>query len=157
MRILLLEDLPSFADALQQSLEARQELRPVGIERIATEYEFRRRLPELARESFQVAIFDVMVRWCSLEELDTPEAQELPPEVVEERDGIKKWRSGVRCRRLFAKALQEIGASPVPCVFYSVLDLEDLGEELNGDTPLIVKQGELEPLVQEIARLTGRR
>jgi hypothetical protein len=90
MRILLLEDLDTFADALTQMLESkRHELGPVGIDRIATECEFRRRLPELIREPFSVAVFDVMVSWCSLEDLDTPEGRDIPPEVLEERDGAK--------------------------------------------------------------------
>jgi hypothetical protein len=62
----------------------------------------------------------------------------------------------VRCRRLFYEALSKPNRPPIPCIFYSVLDAEDLKGELNGDTPLVVKQGELDPLIQEIMRATGR-
>jgi hypothetical protein len=149
MRILLLEDLDSFAEALMLQLTKTRELGPVGIDRIATELEFRRRLPELVEDSFNVAIFDVMVCWCTLEDLETPEGQAIPPEVNAERNGEKKWRAGVRCQQLYAEALAKAGKPPVPCIFYSVLDEEDLKGELGG-TPLVVKQGEMTPLVRAI-------
>jgi hypothetical protein len=151
MRILLLEDLDTFAGALIESVESkRSKLGPVSIERVSSELEFRRRLPQLATESFHFAIFDVMVCWCSLEDLDTPEGKNPPPEVIEERDGNKKWRSGVRCLEMFDKVRADLNLTRVPRIFYSVLDHEDLKGELNGDTALVVKQGELAPLIQAI-------
>ncbi len=155
MRILLLEDLDNFADPLIQQLTRTRELGPVGIERVATELEFRRRLPELVQDSFNVAIFDVMVCWCTLEDLETPDGQAIPAEVNAERNGEQKWRAGVRCQRLYAEALAQAGKPPVPCIFYSVLDGEDLKGEL-GSTPLVVKQVELASLLDAIRQLTGR-
>jgi hypothetical protein len=156
MNILLLEDLDTFAETLQKSLQTRhRELGRVSIERVGTELEFRHRLPELVQKPFDVAVFDVMVSWCTLEDLETPEGQNPPPEVIAERDGIKKWRSGVRCRQMFNEALSTASRPQVPCVFYTILDKEDLKGELSGDTPLVVKQGELGPLVETILKITG--
>jgi hypothetical protein len=157
MRILMLEDLDTYADALRTRLEGKSfELGPVGIQRISTELEFRRKLPELVKESFQVAIFDVMTSWCTIEDLETDEGKQPPKEVVAERDEVKKWRSGVRCQRLFEQALEKAKRPPVPCIFYSVLDKEDLRDELDGDTPLVVKEADLEALIEVIKQRTGR-
>ncbi len=151
MRILLLEDLDTFAGALKNSLEAKhQELGVVSIERVATELEFRQKIPKLVQEPFHIAIFDVMVSWCTIEDLETPEGKFPPKEVIAERDGQKKWRSGIRCRKMFIEALAKAGRPSIPCIFYSVLDHEDLKGELSDDMTLVVKQADLSPLVQVI-------
>ena len=156
-KILLLEDLDSFAETIREGLQSKhKQLGRVEIIRIATELEFRRRLPELSYADFDVAIFDVMVGWCSIEDLDTEAGTKPPQAVDDEREGKAKWRSGVRCRKLFAEEREKAKSRPVPCLFYTVLDEDNLEGELNGDTPLIVKHGELDPLVSAILKATGR-
>ena len=156
MKILLLEDLDTFYEAIDDGLKIRQkEIGGVTIERIATELDFRRALPKLVKADFDVAIFDVMVGWCTTEDTVTPEGANPPPEVLEELGLDKRWRSGVRCRRMFEQGRKDAGTRPVPCLYYSVLDPESLGDDLNKDTELAVKQGDIDSLIHVIKRLTA--
>jgi hypothetical protein len=158
MNILLLEDLDSYAADIVSALQAKKfELGRVEVERVATEYEFRRRLPELAARNFDVAVFDVMVSWCQLEDFQDPKAKELPLEVQEEQAGTTKWRGGVRCYQLFLDARTSQARRVTPSIFYSILDGDDLRETLPEGVELVTKQGEIEPLVQAILKATKRK
>ena len=158
MKILLLEDLDTFYEAMLEGLATRyKEIGKVDIVRIATELEFRNALARLAKEDFDVAIFDVMVGWCLPEEAVTEAGMNPPLEVAEELSLDKRWRSGVRCRRMFEESRAQAGARAVPCLYYSVLDPESLHDELNDETELVVKQGGIDNLVRAIKRAAGRK
>ena len=158
MKILLLEDLDTFYEAIRDGLATRfKDIGKVDIVRIASELEFRTALPRLVKEDFDVAIFDVMVGWCLPEEAVTEAGMNPPPEVAQELSLDKRWRSGVRCRRMFEERRAQAGARAVPCLYYSVLDPESLHEELNGETELVVKQGDIDSLVRAIKRAAGRK
>lgn len=151
MKILLLEDLDTFYDAISDGLAVRRaEIGKVEIIRIASELEFRRALPQLVKADFDVAIFDVMVGWCSIEDAVTDEGKNPPEEVSEELKLDTRWRSGVRCRRMFEEGRADAGTRPVPCLYYSVLDRDNLEDELNGETELVVKQGDIDTLVRAL-------
>jgi hypothetical protein len=158
MKILLLEDLDAYAADIISALEARRsQLGRVEVERLATEFEFSRRLPELAAKHFDVAVYDVMVSWCQFEDFEDPRSKELPSEVQEEQAGTAKKRGGVRCHNLLTEALVSQGRPTVPSIFYTILDGDDLRESLPDGTELVTKQGEIEPLVDAILKVTKRK
>ena len=160
LKIFFLEDLNSFYEAICAGLARRSsELGEAEITQISTELEYRRKLESgaLVHAGFDVAIFDVMVSWCTPEESETPAGENPPPEVQEELLSNMPWRAGVRCRRMFAEALAAAGVGQVPCIYYTVLEPEDLREVLTEETPLVVKQGDIDSLVSAIKRATGQK
>ncbi len=155
MNILLVEDLDSYFEAIRDGFESR--LNAPNITRISTELEFRCQLPQLEKQAFDVAIFDVMINWCTPEDTITPEGMNVPAEVLEEIDSKRSWRSGVRCRRMFQEARKKADSRPVHCIHYSVLDIEDLRKEISDEeVELIGKSGDIEPLVRAIRRAVER-
>ena len=157
MQILLLEDLDTFAQAIQEGLAAlRSELGEVSVTRIATEIDFRHRLEELARRDFDVAIFDVMVAWCTPEEVQTKEGANPPAEVMQEFLGEARWRSGIRCKHLFEHARMNLGLPRVPSIYYTVLEAAYLQTEVDDETPTVTKQGDVAALAREIRRTTSQ-
>jgi hypothetical protein len=156
MKILLLEDLDTFADAVAQGLEARRsELGEVVLIRIPTELAFRRRLDELVREDFDVAIFDVMIAWCMPEETLTKEGANPPEEVLREFALDARWRSGIRCKNIFERELNNRHLPPVPSIYYTVLESSYLQTESDDKTPIVTKQGEIDFLVEAIRQVTS--
>lgn len=150
MKVLLLEDDDSYAETIEEALN--NAFSQVKVIQLSTEREFRHRLAELAAKKFDVAIFDIMVRWGDVEEFS-----DAPPEVMDEAEGKKKWRAGVRCLRLFNEELDKHGAQPVPSLYHSVLNAQDLAGELNDGTELVVKQGNIEVLTDKVRQLTQRQ
>lgn len=157
MKILLLEDLDNYAEVIIESLK-KSKLRNVHIVRIATEFEFHGRLQELVNDSFDVGVFDVMVCWCKINEEGDPEAPNPPEEVLAEINQKAKWRSGLRCRRVFSEALEKAGKPAVPCIYYTILDRADLEDSLAHDPSLIIaKQGNIQPLVDGILKVVSSK
>ena len=158
MQILLIEDLDTFAQAIEEGLASiHSELGKASVTRIATELDFRRRLEELARMDFDVAIFDVMVAWCSPEEVQTQEGANPPGEVMQEFSGETRWRSGIRCKRLFDDTRTKLGIPCVPGIYYTVLEAAYLQSEVADGTPTVTKQGDITVLAREIKRATSER
>ncbi len=156
MNILLLEDIEDYAKIIIESLEYK--LPGVKIVHVVTEFEFRERLPELLRYSFDVGIFDVMVNWCRIKADGELENDNPPPEVRAELEQNVKWRSGVRCRRLFTEALAQAGRRDVPCLYYTILEEGDMAEVRYDDlTPIIAKTGDMLPLVNGILQVIAAR
>lgn len=147
MKLLLLEDDDIYAETIEIALKGA--FSRVRVIRVSTEREFTRRLADLAAEEFDVAIFDIMIRWGDVEDLSN-----APPEVREEAEGKQKWRAGVRCRRLFNEEVAKQRLQPVPSFYHSVLDAQDLAGELDGETDLVVKQGNIEQLTGKVRQLT---
>lgn len=155
MKILLLEDLDTFFEAIRDGLATRiKSIGPTTIVRFESELEFRDALEsgKLIKEDFDIAIFDVMVGWCSNEDAVTPKGRNPPQEVLDELTLDRPWRSGVRCRKVFTEARAAAGSRVVPCLYYSVLDPEGVKEEINDDTELVVKQGSIDALIESIQR-----
>jgi hypothetical protein len=153
MKILLLEDLDTYADVIIEALR-KSKLRQVQVIRVATESEFRCRISELIESNFDIAIFDVMVCWCKIDAKGQPEDNSPPPEVLAEIMQKTKWRSGLRCRRMFSEALRSAGKPLVPCIYYTILDREDLQDSMGQDhTVVVAKQGDIQPLVDAILKL----
>ena len=151
MKILLLEDDEVYAETIDMAL--RDTFKGVEVVRLATEREFRQKLNFLATGRFSVAIFDIMIRWGDAEELS-----DAPLEVKKEAEGTKKWRAGIRCRKLFNEAVAKHGGKPVPSFYHSVLDAHDLAsDDLNGETELVVKQGNIEQLTDKVREFTQRQ
>ncbi len=161
MKILHLEDSLDFAQTLEESLVLRlKQFRKIFIDRVATEIEFRQRLSELAAKPFDVAIFDVMINWGNASELETKIGQNPPLEVRNELDGKARKRAGLRCMKMYKDALSANSKVDVPCIVYTILDEEVLSGEIfdfTNDTQLVIKQGDLNPLVAAILRATKRR
>ena len=158
MHILLLEDLDTFAESIQEGLPSvRSVLGEVNVTRVATELEFRHRLEELARADFDVVIFDVMVAWCTPEEVQTKEGANPPTEVMQEFSGETRWRSGIRCKRLYDEARTKLGIPCVPGIYYTVLEAAYLQSEVADGTPTVTKQGDITVLAREIERATSQQ
>jgi hypothetical protein len=128
MKFLLLEDDNIWAEEVIADL--RKAFPGAEITRIATECAFRRKLDSLAITQFDVAVFDIMVRWASVTEiLDHNAMEQVPSEVQRELNGEVKWRAGVRCCQLLADKLRE-KRMPLPAsVFFSVLSEADLAND----------------------------
>src|SRR5580700_8254064 len=117
MNLLLLEDDHFQAEQIESDLRAGLSHTPLTIELIKTEYDFRERLKTIVQRRPDVIILDVMVRWHN-------PARSIPPrpeDVIRE----KHFRAGLRCLRLLAET-----APAIPVVLYSVLDIDDLEQEL---------------------------
>ena len=104
MNILLLEDDDHWADEIKRQLEKR--FAACRITRVATEWAFRKLLSFRPLPSYDVAIFDIMVRWANYAEIMEQDAMsDVPSEVEAEFDGKQRWRAGVRCKRLYLDLL----------------------------------------------------
>ena len=152
MKLLLFEDLDLYASAIEEILRAKRPKEEHEIIRITTELEFRRRLATLAKEAFDAAIFDVMVPWCAMEDTGSQAENELPDEVKREMSGEVKWRTGIRCSRMFRNERERAGLPAVKTIIFTILQEYDLSDShltpLDGE--LIVKENGTEALVEKI-------
>jgi CheY-like chemotaxis protein len=117
--ILIVEDDRVQFQLLRQVMQESKSIAALEIKRISTEKEFYDRFDEIASDKPAVILLDIMLRWA-----DPAPNLELPPTEVD-REGF--YRAGFRCERRLAadKRTQNI-----PVIFYSVLEYEDLIEEL---------------------------
>lgn len=145
MKILLLEDDHLQAKWLQDALQDKlNELRP-AVETVRTEREFQSRLDELVRWDPTVVLLDAIVRWT-----------DPSPDLMAPPDGYNgPGRAGVRCAKLFAEA------SPhTPIILYTILEREDLEEELVSlprGVQHLRKEADLSPLLDRIRAVVQRR
>lgn len=160
MKILLLEDDDEWAKKIETDFKKR--IRGVSFKRIGSEWAFRAFLNDPTRLDFDIAIFDIMVRWASYDEVMNHSAMDpelIPPEVFEELNGRKRWRAGIRCRNLLNEASLARETVCPRSLFFTVLlpaDLKDDLAELNGDTPQFVKSEGMDALILEAIRLGAR-
>jgi predicted nucleotide-binding protein len=124
MKILIVEDDYLQAELIQEGLNAA--FPGVDISHIKTESAFRSRLKSIVDNPPDVVIMDMMIRWTD----PLPDLPPAPPEVREEGH----YRAGLRCQRLLAQSEATAG---IPIIIYSVLEREDLQEDLKG-TPMNV-------------------
>lgn len=120
----------------------------VAVTTIATESEFRERMPGLRKAAPDVVIMDAMLPWASLESR-VPK----PPEV--QADGY--FRAGLRCAKLMSEDAQ---LSAVPVIIYTILERSDLaGDVLPENSTYMRKSADLNFLarkVREVSRLGGK-
>ena len=102
------------------------------IRKVTSEIDFRDQFEEIARESPDVFIIDVMLRWTRPREPKLPS----PPEDIR-RQG--PTRAGFRCRDL---VVNDNRTKDTPIILYSVLDSLDVAHELNqrGTTDVFVQK-----------------
>lgn len=124
------------------------------IETIATERDFRTRLPALREHVPHVVIMDVMLRWT----FPAPDA--VPPPADVATGGY--YRAGLRCARLLA---DDPVLSGVPVVLYTILERSDLershlehgGENLPPNSTYVGKHTELDVLSRKVRDLLRAR
>lgn len=153
MKALLVENDATHAETIAKRLTKSCGI--TAVDRITTELEFSRRLEELVAADYAIAVFDVMIPWCKIGDLDKADA-ERPPEVQAEHVGQGRKRGGLRCQRLLAGALARAGKPPMRAMLYTVLESYDLAEELTGDVVLLVKHGDENEFVRCVRELLSK-
>lgn len=144
MNILLLEDDDNWAKRIEARL--KDAFPGATITLCGTEWSFRKLLENRPLPVLDAAIFDIMVRWADYHQIMEHKAMEdVPSEVEGEFEGREKWRAGVRCRKLLAGTYRTCGLQDIPCVYFTVLDQDDLKNDLGEEdtlTPVIHKFGD---------------
>ncbi|MCG8526813.1 MAG: hypothetical protein MI748_10565 [Opitutales bacterium] len=153
--ILLVEDSNNLGNLLKEEIEKKvKRVGRVVVTVIRSELEFRRKLSRLVDQNFDLVIFDVMVLWCSVDDLgDNHILPETPEEVQKELSGDEPFRGGVRCSRLFKERLFEKHETETSMFFYSIVDRDDLDESLSPDDTHLLKTADFEPLIEKINEL----
>jgi len=134
MKVLIIEDDSIQAARLEDLIRSR--FSAVSVDRVATELEFRKRLPQIQERYYKVALVDMMLRWTD------PSPDMEPPD----RDAIEQgfFVGGLRCR----KALLEKG---IPSIVFTVLNQENLPPEYRGQEIDFVQKGpSYEPILQKL-------
>jgi hypothetical protein len=142
MYIIHVEDDHLQAEWLHSSLKT--EFPHANIEHISTELDFYERLDSLDHLP-DVFIIDVMLRWTN------PSIDMQPPPKNVELEG--HYRAGFRCER---KIAEHETARTVPVILYSVLERNDLEQELKNipeNVTYLTKEYTLGKLIQEIRSL----
>jgi hypothetical protein len=152
MKILLLEDDQSWADRIQA--EIKKCIPNATFIHFNSEWSFRSYLESNGTIDFDAAIFDIMVRWASYDEIMEKHALDsVPKEVMDEIDGNKRWRTGIRCRKILAHHAEKHGVHCPKGLFFSVLMPADVVQDLpdmNGSSPLFVKSDGIRGLVESV-------
>lgn len=146
MRILLIEDDYMQAEWVRRALQRRFKTAP---EEISTEYEFRMSLDRIAQNPPDVILIDAMLQWTEVSES------------IEERpDDVKaggKYRAGFRCLDMLAERKE---TKNVPIVLYSAMGKLDIENELRDLPPhvkFVLKDSDIEPLIDEVYELLKPR
>lgn len=145
MRILLIEDDYMQAEWMSRALRHRFKSVP---EEIATEHEFRQQLERVAQHPPDVILMDAMLQWTTVSD----SIAERPAKV--EAGG--KYRAGFRCLELLAARAE---TKNIPVVLYSAmgkLDLEDELQNLPPHVKFVLKDSDLESLIDAIRELLNR-
>ncbi len=118
MYVLIVEDDPVQFEFIEESLIGDSKFGRVNIDRISSESEFVNRFETIATNRPDVVIMDIMLKWT-----DPSEDMVIPPDVAAET-----YRGGMRCSNKLASDPRTKG---IPIIIYSVLDEEDLENDLN--------------------------
>jgi CheY-like chemotaxis protein len=138
--ILVVED-----DHLQEGplVDQIKDAYPDGrVKSIYTEYEFRDFLTKLRRETPDLVIMDVMLRWA-----DPKPGNAHPPQEV--LDG-GFYRAGLRCAELIAG---DDKLQAVPVILYTILEKDDLerqGKPLPANVTYVRKSADLDVLLRKV-------
>lgn len=144
MRILIVEDDYLQAEWIYSNLA--QEFPRAQFDRISTESDFRSRFDEIANNSLDVIVLDVMLRWTD------PIPELVPPPDDVQQGGF--YRAGLRCERLLAC---DDRTSHLPVILYTVLESSDLDHELRNlreHVQYLTKESDLSPLIQRIREIS---
>ena len=151
MKIVLLEDDHLQSEAIEKGL--LHEFRSAEIRMLSTESEFYSYLDELAANPTMsvpdIAIIDAMVRW----ENPSEHLRKPPKEVSQE--GFH--RAGVRCVK---KLLDRQKTEGIGVILYSILERDDLAEELSNlrkEVSFVTKKPDLDELIREIDAIIRRK
>ena len=141
MRLVLVEDDYLQAEWLCEALESR--FQGISIDVLETELEFLQSLTRFEASPPSIFVVDVMLRWTN------PSPQMQPaPETVRENGA---FRAGLRIETLIRKSSS---LAHIPVLFYTVLQEQDFGSELNSqpasNTLLLSKEPEPEALFDAI-------
>jgi CheY-like chemotaxis protein len=142
MNILVVEDDYLQGEWLCEELRRVFSRRPFWIN---SESEFRARLDEIERDTPDVAVIDVMLRW-------THPSPEMAARPADARD---IFGAGLRCQRLLASRPQ---TSSIPVILYTVLERVDLGEaRLLPNVTHLRKESDLDALLQLIRQVVRKK
>lgn len=134
MKVLIIEDDSIQAARLESLIQSK--FSAVTVDKIATELEFRKRLPEIADGSYKVALVDMMLRWTD------PSPKMEPPEEDVIKEGF--FVGGLRCR----KALLE---KKIPSIVFTVLSRENLPREyVDEGIDFIQKGPSFQPILEKL-------
>ncbi len=142
MNILIVEDDYFQAEWIEQIV--LKEFSGSRTKILRTETEFRDFMREGGFKP-DVIILDVILPWT------VPGSKAEPPPEEVRNNG--RHRAGVRCWRHLAENPE---TRDIPVVLYTVLDTEDLQEDIPPNVRYLSKQSDPVPLVEEIKRLTQR-
>lgn len=120
MYILIIEDDKLQFETIQNAIKKSRAFSTARIERIVTESEFRSRFEEIASNTPDAIILDIMLRWAD----PAPDMPLPPPQIAEQ--GF--YRAGVRCQRMLA---DDSRTKNIPIVVYTILENEDLLGEIS--------------------------
>jgi len=134
VKVLIIEDDSIQAARLESLIQSK--FSAVSVDRIATELEFRKRLPGIADGSYKVALVDMMLRWTD----PSPEMEPPDEDVIKEGFFI----GGLRCR----KALLQ---KNVPSIIFTVLNQENLPQEYQDQGIDFIQKGpSCEPILEKL-------
>jgi CheY-like chemotaxis protein len=139
MYILVVEDDHLQAQSVISSLE--REFTDCKPDSISTEYEFRSRLPDIARNPPDLIVMDVMLRWTD----PAPDQTRSPEDVTD-----KPHRAGFRCQELMASNEK---TKNIPLILYTVLEKADIQHEFQkpiGSDVYMQKGADNTPLIRKI-------
>lgn len=146
MRMLILEDDSDQFEFVSEQL--RNLVPKPEIRRISREAEFRSKFEEIASNSPDVAIIDVMLPWSDQDRLEI-----MPKEI---KDDGGHFRAGFRCARAL---LQDHRTRNVKLFLYSVLDRGDVQNQLEAmeaNCRFIRKEEDLSNLIRELKSYQAR-
>jgi hypothetical protein len=138
--VLIIED-----DSIQaRRLEALvQRFYPsASVDKIATESEFRAKLPDIHESAYAVALVDMMLRWTD----PSPNMEPPPPEIIDEGFFI----GGLRCR----KALL---GKKIPSIVFTVHQRDSFPQLQDEGVDFVQKGPTFEPILSRIVRYLGEK
>jgi CheY-like chemotaxis protein len=112
VKVLIIEDDSIQATRLESLIQSH--FSGVSVDKVATELEFRKRLPGIADGAYKVALVDMMLRWTD----PSPDMEPPAEDVIEEGFFV----GGLRCRRALL-------AKNIPSIVFTVLNSENLPKE----------------------------
>lgn len=114
MYILIVEDDEPQFNLVKSGLEKLRSFSNARIERIATEFDFQKKIEKIAIEKPDIIIMDVMLKWT------------FPSRVMPPSPGDMD-RAGIRCEKLLSENEE---TKNIPVILYTVLSKDDLNNEL---------------------------
>jgi hypothetical protein len=138
-KVLIIEDDSIQARRLEELI---QRYYPgVAVDKISTELEFHRRLPEMTNSEYNVALVDMMLRWTD----PSREMEKPPSEIVEEGYFV----GGLRCRR---KLLEK----NIPSIIFTIHNAESFSQLQEKGIEFLQKGPSYEPVLRKLIQYLGQ-